>query len=224
MANSSSRAGSTFDFTPVTVSAYCTLAPASDSTGYSAGKAMVNVLASPAARPVTSASNPGGLPSAPISMLTPWSSSGSTASSPSLASLRRVMSATTVSPCWAPRPSTGSKRARPERRRSIVDVTSSSGTLTGGLRSWIASSGPGSTGGAVAIAAVNFSGWCSSIETSFTLGVSTGSTPRSRSTSSTARGIRSSATSCRICGMKRWRTTLAGTFPGRKPGSFNVRA
>ena len=185
---------------------------------------MVNVLASPAARPVTSASNPGGLPSAPISMLTPWSSSGSTASSPSLASLRRVMSATTVSPCWAPRPSTGSKRARPERRRSIVDVTSSSGTLTGGLRSWIASSGPGSTGGAVAMAAVNFSGWCSSIETSFTFGVSTGSTPRSRSTSSTARGIRSSATSCRICGMKRWRTTLAGTFPGRKPGSFNVRA
>jgi hypothetical protein len=71
---------------------------------------------------------------------------------------------------------------------------------------------------------VNFNGWCSSIETSFTLGVSTGSTPRSRSTSSTARGIKSSATSCRICGIKRWRTTLAGTFPGRKPGSFNVRA
>ena len=39
-------------------------------------------------------------------------------------------------------------------------------------------------------------------------GVSTGSTPRSRSASSTARGIRPCATSCRIWSRKRCRTTF----------------
>ena len=73
------------------------------------------------------------------------------------------------------------------------------------------------------MAAVNFSGWCSSIETSFTFGVSTGSTSLAQHVVDGARN-EVFGPSCRICGMKRWRTTLAGTLPGRKPGSFNVRA
>ena len=54
-------------------------------------------------------------------------------------------------------------------------------------------------------------------------GVSIGSTPFSTSASPTAFDTRCSATSCMICGLKRWRITLAGTLPGRKPGIFAER-
>ena len=78
---------------------------------------------------------------------------------------------------------------------------------------------PGSNGGTTSKLAVKESGLPSSTTTSFTSGVSTGSTPRAESTESMVRGIRSWATSWRICARKRWRTTEVGTLPGRKPGS-----
>ena len=55
-------------------------------------------------------------------------------------------------------------------------------------------------------------------------GVSIGSTPFSTSASPTAFETRCSATSCMICGLKRWRITVAGTLPGRKPGMRAERA
>ena len=72
-------------------------------------------------------------------------------------------------------------RGRPLRRRRCSTACLSA----------IVVKSPGSNDGTVSNDAVNVSGWPSSITTSRMSGVSTASTPRSRSASSTARGTRS---------------------------------
>ena len=125
----------------------------------------------------------------------------------------RSTSRVTVSPSSTPRPSTGSYRAA--RFCSCVRVCSTafSSSVTAGRRSEIVFSGPGSMGGSVSNVAVNVSACPSSSDTSFTSGVSTGSRPRSRSASSMARGIRSCATSWRICSRNRFLMSVGGTLP-----------
>ena len=77
---------------------------------------------------------------------------------------------------------------------------------------------PGSKAGTTSNEALKVSGLPSSSTRSLMSGVAIGSTPFSTSASPTAFETRCSATSCMICGLKRWRMTLAGTLPGRKPG------
>ena len=50
-------------------------------------------------------------------------------------------------------------------------------------------------------------------------GVAIGSTPFSTSASPTAFDTRCSATSCMICGLKRWRITVAGHLAGPEAGN-----
>ena len=88
---------------------------------------------------------------------------------------------TSVCPSATP-PSTGSTRAARSRSRSSVACTASSSTDTAARRSWISLKSPGSNAGTTSKLAVKDSGLPSSTTTSFTSGVSTGSTPLADST------------------------------------------
>ncbi len=115
------------------VTPYSTERPARSFTGCSAGYCTVNVLCAPGSRPINCSENPGGLASAPRSIVT--FSCFSASAGGSLPATRRSRSTVAQSPAASGRPSTGSNRAARSRSRSSVSSTAVSSTAAEGFRS-----------------------------------------------------------------------------------------